>query len=328
MSGRESEMSVNEHRRSGDSSCHYMGCSRPLLYNQHRQTSEVSDFFRSAEEMAVSTFRPVGEVDINSRANTRVPATQGPTMADSIKCGMEIKAPEAPENHNDLVWSVTNRKQECQKTNNKFTTASRFTEPSTLSSGCEWGIGSESRAMAVRKLCRNEYIVPSSITEMRATNQNSCNRNNDTRNETTLLELPKDHGEQHTQDLPLLLKLLKDKLPYRDETNKNVLNDFEIRIFDEIYGITDFCLVFACEDSVFWLKDYDEAIYFWSRIDDSMIRGGSNLKEALTNYLFRQENLCYVDEITRELVPINAYDKEVEEWAKSPEIYEYFDATK
>ncbi|PKY38307.1 hypothetical protein RhiirA4_391767 [Rhizophagus irregularis] len=325
---RESEISVNEHRRSGDSSCHYMGCSRPLLYYKHRQTSEISDHFRSAEELAVSTFRPVSEVDINSRANTRDPAIQGPAMADGVKCVMEIKAPEAPENHNDLVWSIANRQQECQKTNNNFTTASRFSEPSSLSSGCEWGIGSDFRALAVRKLCRNEPIVPSSLAEMRATNQNSCNRNDVTRNETTLLKLQKDHGTQHTPDLPLLLELLKNKLPYREETNKNVLNNFEIRIFNEIYGINDFCLVFACEDSIFWLKDHDGAIYFWSRIDDSMIRGGSNLIEALTNYLFHQENLCYVDEITRELVPINAYDKEIEEWAKSPKICEYFDATK
>ena len=59
-----------------------------------------------------------------------------------------------------------------------------------------------------------------------------------------------------------------------------------------------------------------------------MIRGGDNLKEALTNYLFYQEKLYYVDEITCELVPINAYDKEAEEWAKSPEAYVYIDATK
>ena len=39
------------------------------------------------------------------------------------------------------------------------------------------------------------------------------------------------------------------------------------------------------------------------------------------NYLFHQENLYYVDEITRKLVPINAYDKEVEEWAKSHKPY-------
>jgi hypothetical protein len=52
-----------------------------------------------------------------------------------------------------------------------------------------------------------------------------------------------------------------------------------------------------------------------------MIRGGGNLKEALTNYLFNHENLCYVDEFTHKLVPVNAYDKEAKEWIKSPEKY-------
>ncbi|CAB4446995.1 unnamed protein product [Rhizophagus irregularis] len=54
---------------------------------------------------------------------------------------------------------------------------------------------------------------------------------------------------------------------------------------------------------------------------DSMIHEGGNLKEALTNYLFNHENLCYIDEFTHELVPINAYDKLVEEWNKSPDKY-------
>ena len=129
-----------------------------------------------------------------------------------------------------------------------------------------------------------------------------------------MLELPNDHETQHIHDL---LKLLKNKQPYREETNKNVLYDIEFGWFNGLYGITDFDLVLACEDSVFWLVDHhDGAIYFWSRIDDSMIRGGDNLKEALTNYLFCQKNLYYVDETTCKLVPLNAYDKEVEEWVK------------
>ncbi|GBC03862.1 hypothetical protein RclHR1_05370007 [Rhizophagus clarus] len=74
------------------------------------------------------------------------------------------------------------------------------------------------------------------------------------------------------------------------------------------------------KNSVFWLEDHDGVIYFWSRIDDSMIRGGDNLKEALANYLFHHD---YVAEITCKLVPINAYDKEAEEWAKSPKAYVY-----
>ncbi|RIA98971.1 hypothetical protein C1645_731179 [Glomus cerebriforme] len=174
---------------------------------------------------------------------------------------------------------------------------SRFSELSFLSSGSEWEFGGEPRVLGIRELRRNEHMVSSSITETRATNRNLCNNDIYITRETTLQELPNDREPQHTQNLPLLLKLLNNKYPYRDEANKNILDD------------------------LFWLEDPDGVIYFWSRIDDSMIRGGGNLKEALTNYLFHRENLCYDDEFTRELVPINAYDKEAEEWTKSPEKY-------
>lgn len=69
-------MSGNEHRRSNDPSCHYMGYSCPLLHNQHCQTSEVFDLSRSAGEMAISTFKPVGGVDIDFRANSSEPVPE------------------------------------------------------------------------------------------------------------------------------------------------------------------------------------------------------------------------------------------------------------
>ncbi|RIA86911.1 hypothetical protein C1645_878377 [Glomus cerebriforme] len=216
------------------------------------------------------TINIVGEVNNDFRAN----AHKDTTMADSIKCGVEIKR---QGNHEDLVQSVDNREQEYQKTNNKVLNGSRFRESSSLFSGQLWEFGKESNALAVQKNIRNEIM---------------------------LRELPNDDGMQNmqnTHDLASLIRLLKDKEPYRDETNKDVLTK----------------------------EDHDHGIiYFWSRINDSMIRRGENLKEALTNYLFNQENLCYVDEITRELVPINAYDKEAEEWVKSPKAYINIDVTK
>jgi hypothetical protein len=95
MSGWETEMSENEHRWSDDSSCHYMGCSCTPLYDQHRQNSDLFDFSRSADGMAVSTFRPVGGMDNDFRANTGgVEVDRKPTMAECNKCGVEIKAPK------------------------------------------------------------------------------------------------------------------------------------------------------------------------------------------------------------------------------------------
>src|SRR5436190_16004826 len=118
--------------------------------------------------MAVSTFKTVGELDNDFRAN----AHEDTTMTNSIKCGVEIKR---QGNHEGLVQSVANRKQECQKTNNKVSRGSRFKESSSLSSGQSWEFGKESSALAVRELRRNKYMVPSSVTDTRANNQNLCN---------------------------------------------------------------------------------------------------------------------------------------------------------
>ncbi|CAB4445785.1 unnamed protein product [Rhizophagus irregularis] len=238
-----------------------------------------TEFFENGNRqngMAISIFKTVSEVDNNFRAN----AHENTIMADSNKCGVELKR---QENYEDLIQNIANKKQEFQKTNSKVSTGSRFRELPSLSSGQLW-----------------EF-------DTRITNQNFCNNDKNIKNETILQELQNGDGMQNTNDLASLIRLLKDKEQYREETNKDVFTKGEIYLFTETYGITDFKLMFACDDSIFWLEDHG-IIYFWSRIDDSMIRGGRNLKEALTNYLFNQKNLCYVDEITRELIPINAYD--------------------
>ncbi|PKK59181.1 hypothetical protein RhiirC2_795200 [Rhizophagus irregularis] len=104
MSGWETERSENEHRWSDDHSNHYMGCSYPLLYDQYWQTSKIFDFSRSADKMAVSTFRPVVGVDNDFRAFTQEcrdnqgSRSQGPTPAGDNSCGVEIKTSEDHKN--------------------------------------------------------------------------------------------------------------------------------------------------------------------------------------------------------------------------------------
>src|ERR1043166_8348291 len=73
-------MFENEHKWNNNPSCHYMGCFCPLLYDQYWQTSKVFDTLQSADGMAVSTFKPVGEVDIDFRANTQFPDQPRPTV--------------------------------------------------------------------------------------------------------------------------------------------------------------------------------------------------------------------------------------------------------
>ncbi|CAG8621298.1 5673_t:CDS:1, partial [Funneliformis caledonium] len=138
------------------------------------------------------------------------------------------------------------------------------------------------------------------------------NRNNT--NKVSMQELSADDGTQHEGDLHSLLNLLKNKYSFRDETNKNILYDYEIRRFAEFYNITDFSPVLAYYDLIFWLQDPNGDIYIWSRTDESMILGGHNMKEALMNFLFYQENLRYIEEYTHELLSVKKVKEEADKW--------------
>ena len=96
--------------------------------------------------------------------------------------------------------------------------------------------------------------------------------------------------------------------------NKDVLYDDEIERFTVLYGITNLCPVLSCHNSIFWLKVPDGVIYMWSRTDDMMIHRGANMKEALTNFLFQQKNLYYIDEDTHALIPIKEVKDEIKKW--------------
>ncbi|RIA89096.1 hypothetical protein C1645_738905 [Glomus cerebriforme] len=267
--------------------------------------------------MADPTLKPVGEMGFNFRSNTRgsrdnqEQTNQGSITTDNNSCGVEIRR---TEDHENLVRGVANRRQENQKTINKLSTESRLTDPSSLSSGREWEFEKESRVMVIRKLCGDDHIVPSSIMETGTTNQNLYDKDSISRNDATLRELP----PNHTLDVASLLELLKNKYSYHEATNNDILTDHEIRLLDGMYRITDYHIVLACYNYCYWLE-VNGAIYLWSRLDDSLVRGGDNMKEALTNYLFNRENLRYVDENSLELIPLDAYDEEAEEWANSPE---------
>ncbi|CAB4431448.1 unnamed protein product [Rhizophagus irregularis] len=141
---------------------------------------------------------------------------------------------------------------------------------------------------------------------------NPCN----TTNNGTMLQLSGDGGLQCEKDLPELLFSLKDKYSFRDETNKNILYDDEIKRFAKLYCITNFCPVLSCHDSIFWLKDPDGIIYIWSRIDGMMIHGGCDMKEALLNFLFHEENLYYIEDYTLELIPVKKAKEEAKKWCE------------
>src|SRR5271170_6160130 len=107
----------------------------------------------------------------------------------------------------------------------------------------------------------------------RPSNKDAYNFNRNTTNKVDMQKLSADDETQCEENLLTLLNLLKNKYPFHNETNKNILYDYEIRRFAELYNITDFCPILACYDLIFWLKDLNGVIYMWSRTDYRMICG-------------------------------------------------------
>src|SRR2546423_10518859 len=92
-----------------------------------------------------------------------------------------------------------------------------------------------------------------------------------------------------------------------------------INNFFKVYGISNAQPILTSGNSVFWLKDTAGAIYIWVRLDGSMLYVGHDMKQALLNYLFHQENLCYIIEHTHEIIRVDILEQEVRELAKSYE---------
>ncbi|CAB5189056.1 unnamed protein product [Rhizophagus irregularis] len=107
-----------------------------------------------------------------------------------------------------------------------------------------------------------------------------------TQHNVAMQKLSADDETQHEKDLP---NLLKNKHQFRDETKKDILYNYEIEAFAELYNLTNVLPVLSCYDSIFWLKDSDGVIYIWNRTNELMIRGECDMKEALENYLFTRK---------------------------------------
>ncbi|RGB25325.1 hypothetical protein C1646_771882 [Rhizophagus diaphanus] len=140
--------------------------------------------------------------------------------------------------------------------------------------------------------------------------------------QTTLQKLSCNLESQYSQNIPALLSILKSLYPF-NEISGDVLEDYEINDFFELYGISNVCPILASNDNyVFWLENTDGIIYIWSRVEGTMSYLGGELREALVNYLFHQDNICYVIEFTYEIVPVSEIDREAGELA---DLYEPID---
>jgi len=274
-----------------------------ILYDKH-QSSGNSQGTRSCSIPASGT---VVKLDNASRKKSY-------TSPISINSLMEIGS----ETSKDNVWSVIDRFHSHQ---NQIIESSTdiCKESGYNSTGREWGSVAEIEPLGFRQLCGNQRVDIPITVEERPPNYDANNSYGITKKDITVRQLSNDNDIQCDEDLLGLLSVLKSEYQFRDEVNKDVLYDDEIKRFSVFYGINNVCPLLSRHNSIFWLKNPDGVIYMWSRTDDMMIHGGNNLKEALKNFLFHQENLHYINEYTHELISVQKVKNEAKKWYEENE---------
>ncbi|CAB5368817.1 unnamed protein product [Rhizophagus irregularis] len=246
----------------------------------------------------------------------------GSTFGDKIlsnfisdQCDMEV---QVAENHQLFVQSNANRPHQIQTSFSEALTRFRPNIPTSPSTRQKWECdASENKGLKFQQLCQEQPTGTFSILETKLTNLTSFDYNERLERQATLRKLSCDLEAKYSQDVPVLLNILKSFYPF-NETSSDVLEDYEINDFFELYGISDVRPILASNDNyVFWLENTTGIIYMWSRVDSTMSYLGGELREALVNYLFHQENICYVIEFTHELIPENEIEQKARELADS-----------
>ncbi|UZO15683.1 uncharacterized protein OCT59_007100 [Rhizophagus irregularis] len=267
-------------RRSGNSSKYNAG---RLLFDQYHSSRDS----RGTNRISVSTSGTTFKMDNTPRNKSYI----SPISVNSL---MEVRPSETPSK--DFFWSVIDR---YHKNKRQIIGSMTDIQPVHAFTGRGQESDDETDTLGFLQLCRNQHVLLPITMEGRPSNYDENNSYEFTRKNGSMRQLSDDNVSQYEKDLLRLLSVLKSKYPFRVERNKDVLYDDEIERFTALYGITNVYPVLLYHNSIFWLQNPD-GVYLWSRIDDRMIHGGGNMKEALTNFLFQQENLCYIDEDTHE----------------------------
>ncbi|GBB85115.1 hypothetical protein RclHR1_11690012 [Rhizophagus clarus] len=129
----------------------------------------------------------------------------------------------------------------------------------------------EYKGLGLQQLCQEQSISSSSTLETKFTNQTSFNFNEKLERQPTLQKLSRDLEAQYSQDVPLLLNILKSFYPF-NETNGDVLEDDEINDFSKLYVISNVRPILTSDDNyVFWLEDTADNIYYIAEFTHEMV---------------------------------------------------------
>uniref|UniRef100_U9UK19 Uncharacterized protein n=2 Tax=Rhizophagus irregularis TaxID=588596 RepID=U9UK19_RHIID len=281
----------------GDFSQH--GVRRPsyFLFNKLWSSSENLNDSRTTNKLSIQTFKPTGKLDSTPRGRRSSFSGSFYSFNNFFQIGTSETLPKSEES---LIWGIIDWYPRNQSRVIADTTGVRQKEPAHFAMRREWKFIGEDGTMGLWQLHQSERVA-----------ENSNNINKKTRSKGTMPELSGDNETQYNKNLLSLRNLLKNKYPFHKETNKENLYDDEINMFVKIYNVIDARPILAYDEAIFWLKDLNDVIYVWFRNDEIMICAGCNLKEAMNNFIFRQEKLYYVEEDTHHLISV----KEVEDKA-------------
>jgi hypothetical protein len=274
------------------------GVKRPehLLFDKLRSNSKSPNDSQTTKKISVQISKPIGNMD--NAFKERKGEKPGSPQSDN-----GIQTLETPsKNKEDFVWCNIDRHHEHQNNIIGDTTDVRLGQSTNFATRCEWKFVKDQGSLGSQQLCRDECVVPSSTVETRSSNRDTYNFHKRTRNDGVILKLSNDDGIQRGEDLPTLFNILKNEHQFYDETNKGILYDNEFNIIAKTYNVIDAYPIFAYDNSIFWLKDLNDVIYIWYRTDEILIYGGHNIREALINFLFHPENLCYINEDDHSLI--------------------------
>ncbi|GBC48614.2 hypothetical protein GLOIN_2v1776421 [Rhizophagus irregularis DAOM 181602=DAOM 197198] len=158
--------------------------------------------------------------------------------------------------------------------------------PTSPSTGREKECDSEKRGLGLQQLCQKQSIGTFSTLETKLTNLTTFNFNERAGSQAILHKLSCDLEAQYFHDVPSLLNILKSFYPF-NEISGDVLEDYEINDFFKLYNISNIRPILARRE----------------------------LREALVNYLFYQDNICYIVEFTHEIIPKNEIKQKAKELA-------------
>ncbi|EXX64558.1 hypothetical protein GLOIN_2v1506419 [Rhizophagus irregularis DAOM 181602=DAOM 197198] len=307
--GQKTELFDDNFRWSENCTEHSLGCPLSVLHDQYRTNYKNFEIPRGTDKFSLSIPETISEM--------------GSTLGDRIssnaicdQCDVEV---QAAEDHQLFIWGVTNRLLQIQTSFSRDATKLRPRAQTSSPTGRGKECDSEKRGLGLRQLCREQPIGTFSTLKTKLTNLTSFDFNERAESQATLRKLSCDLEAQYSHDVPSLLNILKSFYPF-NETSGDVLEDYEINDFFKLYDISNVRPILASNDNyVFWLEDPAGIIYMWSRVEWSMSYLGRELREALVNYLFHQDNICYVVEFTHEIIPKNEIKQQAKELADSCE---------